>query len=127
MGNLRDEDGVGCGFRGGNEVGRAPDGLERVGPDDELAPSIAPFLDHRAHPLARLNLDLGRNRILQIENERVGRQRLCLLEGAVIGSRHVEDAAARTNIRLHGDPVPDVIVQRKILEHGRVHKPPIAT
>ena len=42
-------------------------------------------------------LRVGRDRILEVEDDGVGRQGARLLDGAGIRSRHVEHAAARTD------------------------------
>ena len=54
-------------------------------------------LDRLADLPARALLGLGRDRILQIEDHGIDRQRARLLDGAGVGSRHVEHAAARSD------------------------------
>ena len=46
-------------------------------------------------PVARLGLGVGRDGVLEVEDERVGLEALGLLEGPLVRARHVEDRAAR--------------------------------
>ena len=55
-------------------------------------------LDRLPHLLARVGLGLGRDRILEVEDDGVDRQRAGLFDGAGVGSGHVEHAAARTDV-----------------------------
>ena len=50
-------------------------------------------------------LGLGRDRVFEVKDQRVGRQRAGLFERARIGARHVEDAAARADRRGHRSPL----------------------
>src|SRR5690242_20293579 len=55
--------------------------------------------------LARLDLGVRRHRILEVEHEAVGRQIPRLLQRPRVGSRHEQDAAARTG---HGSISSDL-------------------
>ena len=55
-----------------------------------------PALIAARHLLARVGLGLGRDRILEVQDDGVDRQRAGLFDGACVGSRHIESAAART-------------------------------
>ena len=56
-----------------------------------------PAVDRVRDLLARRRLGVGRDRILEVEDDGVGRQRARLLDRAGVRSRHVEHAAARTD------------------------------
>ena len=79
------------------QVVHAPGGLDGVDADDELAPPVAAALHGRADVVARRDLAFGRDGIFQVEDQRVGRKRLRLFQRALVGARHVEHAAARTD------------------------------
>ena len=89
---------MGLGLDRGLEVGLAPGRLGSVHADDDLAVAIAAGLHGGADLLARDLLGVGRDRVLEVENQAVGRQLLGLVERALVGARHVEDAAAKAEI-----------------------------
>ena len=73
-----------------HEIGIAPGRVQPVDPDHDLALAVAAGLDRVHHLGARLALGLGRHRILEVEDQHVGRQALRLLERALVGARHIE-------------------------------------
>ncbi len=94
--DLGQENGVRPGRGGGDKVLRAPWRMRPIDPDDHLAPAeIAP--DRPDHLRPSLHLGVGRNRILEIEDQRVGGQRRRLGQGLGVGAGHIEDAATRVN------------------------------
>ena len=68
---------------------------DAVGPDGQLAAAVAAAGDRGAHALAGLGLGVGGDGVLEVEDQRVGGDVLRLLEGPLVGARHVEDGAAR--------------------------------
>ena len=94
---LRQQDRIGRGRRRGGEIGRAPRRVEPVDADDELARAVAAGLDRIADLRARRLLGIRCHRVLEVEDQRVGGERLGLLQRAGVGARHVEDAAPRTH------------------------------
>ncbi len=78
------------------DVGEPMLGVEAVDADRDLARAEAAGLDRRPHLLARVGLGLRRDRILEVQDDGVDRQRAGLFDGAFVGSRHIESAAART-------------------------------
>ena len=101
--DLGQQDGVGAGARHGDEVGMAPGGVETVHPRDQLAPGKGGAVLQRPDDLLPpVALGVGRDGVLEVEDQPVGRQRPALLQRAGVRARHVEDAAARTNTLGHG-------------------------
>ena len=92
---LRQQDGIRRRRHRRIQVGLAPGRVERVDADDQLARTIAARLDRRADLVARDDLGVGRDGVLQIEDQRIGGNGLGLLQRAGVGARHVEHAAAR--------------------------------
>ena len=78
------------------DVGEPLLGVEAVDADHDLAGTEAAGLDRRPHLLARVALGLGRDRVLEVQDDRIDRQGAGLFDGAVVASRHIESAAART-------------------------------
>ena len=99
--DLGDQHGVGARPRRRGEIGLAPRGRQRVDAHDRLARAIAACPQRGAHLLARARLGLGRDRVLEVEDQRIGRQALRLVERARIGARHVEHAATGTDRSRH--------------------------
>ena len=95
--HLGHEDRIRRGGDGGRKIGLAPGRLERVDADHHFPLAVAARLHGRADLLARLRLRIGRDRVLEVEDQRVGGKRLGLLEGAGVGAGHVEHAAARAD------------------------------
>ena len=79
----------------------APDRVDRVDPQDELTRRVAASGDRRGDGGAGGLLGLGRDRVFEIENQRIGRQGARLFEGARVRARHKQDAAAGADRRGH--------------------------
>ena len=93
--DLGQQDRVGTGPRHGAEIGVAPGGVEAVDAHDQLAPGIGVALLQRLEDLlAPVALGVGGDRVLEVEDDAVGRQGAALLQGPGIGARHVQHAAA---------------------------------
>ena len=73
-----------------------PQEVAAVDADHHLARAEAAGLDRLDRQLAGFGLGLGRHRVLQVEDHHVARQGLGLLDGAGVGSRHIEGATAGT-------------------------------
>ena len=112
--DLGQEDGVGRAARDHGEVVRAPGRLERVHAHDELAPAIAAGREGCGDLSARRGLGVGGDRVLEVEDERVRRQRARLLERARVRARHVQHAAAGPSTLAHAASLSTraVIVRR---------------
>jgi hypothetical protein len=95
--HLGNQDGVRGRTRSRQDVGGSPRRFERVRPDDDLAPAIAALLDDRADFLPGFDLGVGRDRVLKIEDQGVGRQRSRFLQCTVVGAGHIENAASGTD------------------------------
>ena len=93
--DLRKENGVRAGGGGDDKIVRPPGRVRPIDADDDLT-SAEIALDRRDHLGARHFLGVGRDRIFQIEDQRVGRQCRGLGERLGVGAGHVEGAAART-------------------------------
>ncbi len=120
LGNLGHQDRIGGDAHGRPQVVHAPRRLDGIGANDELAPPVAAGLHRRADAGARRRLRLGRNGILQIEDQRIGGKRLRLLERALVGARHIEDAAAWADV--HANPPCALHNSARRGEHqGMVH------
>jgi hypothetical protein len=101
--DLGQQDGVGAGLGHGDEVRVAPGGVEAIDTRDELAPAIGrALLQGGDDLLTPCTLGIRGDGILEIEDQAVGRQAAALLERPGVGSRHVEQAAARAHDRWHG-------------------------
>ena len=96
--DLGDQDGVGAGARRRGEIRMAPGRRQPVHPDDRLARAVAPCLDRRADLLARARLGIGRDRVLEVEDQGIGRQAPRLLERPRVGAGHVQHAATGTDL-----------------------------
>src|SRR5262249_14541929 len=88
---------VGRSAGGGDEVARMPGRINAVHSNKDFASAEAARLHCIGHLLTRRLLRFGRDRILEVENHAIGRQRFRLLERAGIGTRHIEHTAARTD------------------------------
>ncbi len=95
--NLGNHDAVRHGLGGGREVVGVPGRVDGVNADEHLARTEAAGLDRVRHLLAGGLLGVGRDRILEIEDDAVGGKRLGLLQRTGIGARHIEHAAAGAN------------------------------
>ncbi len=98
MGDFRNKDGIGRRFGSRKQIVRTPRRFKRVWPNDQLAPAISTVLDHTADFFPRLVLGFRRNRILQVEDQRICSDRLGLFQSPVIGPRHVKNTAAWTDL-----------------------------
>src|SRR5204862_3351025 len=102
--------------------GLAPRRAASVAADGDLALAVglAPGGGHDVG--AGGLLGVGRDGVLEVEDQRIGRQAARLLERTGIGARHVEDAAARTNgLRHEALPKP----RRTIMTHVLVARWPL--
>jgi hypothetical protein len=100
--DLGQQDGVGAAAGDGREVLVAPGRIERVDAHDQFALAVAAGLDGRDHLLARQRLGVGRDGVLEVEDQRIGRQAARLLERARVGAGHVEYGTARPGGFVHG-------------------------
>ena len=82
---------------GGGEVLGVPGRIDAVDADDHLARAEATRLHGLGDLATRGLLGVGGDRILEVEDDAVGGERLGLLQRAGVGTRHVEHAAARTD------------------------------
>jgi hypothetical protein len=106
MHDLGHEDGVGLGLAGGKQIVGAPGGLEGVDPDYDLSAAITAVLDGGAHVIAGERFGVGRHGIFEIEDQSVGGDGLGFLQRPLIGTGHIEHAAAW--LALHGS-LPRVV------------------
>src|SRR5512143_3740945 len=72
-----------------------PGGIDTVDADEHFARAKTACFDGVGYLLARCFLGLGCNRILEVKNQAVDRQRPRLFQRARIGARHIEEAATR--------------------------------
>ena len=79
----------------GDEVGVAPGARQRIDAQQRLALAIATLAQRGGDGVARARLGVGRDGILEIEDQRIGRQRARLLQRARVGAGHIEHRAAR--------------------------------
>ncbi len=93
--DFRDENGVRPGGDGGPDVAHAPGRIERVHTDRDFALAITAELDRATNLGAGLFLGVGRDRVFEIEDQRIGRDFLRFFKRAAIRAGHVENAAAR--------------------------------
>ena len=66
------------------------------------APVVVP--DAKVRLKVASNPSMGGDCVLKIEDQRVRRDGLGLLEGALVGAGHVEDGAARPHLRVAHSP-----------------------
>ncbi len=78
-----------------------PLGAGRVDPDGQLAVAVLTRPRGRARRLARRGLGVGSDGVLEVEDERVDRQALGLLQRPLVGRRQVEHRAARPEVGAH--------------------------
>ena len=109
---------------GGRQVVGVPGRIDAVDANEHLARAETAGLDRGGDLSARRLLGVGRDRILEVENDAVGGKSFRFLQGAGIGARHVKHAAARANghaadsigrretIKPYGFPAPN---QRRLL------------
>ena len=102
--DLGHQDRIGAGLGDRRDVGLAPRRAEPVAADGDLALAVGAALGRQHDVGARGFLGLGRHGVLEIEDQRVGRQGPGLLQRARVGARHIEDAAARTDGLRHVAP-----------------------
>jgi len=95
--HFRHDDGVRRGVRGGGQIVGMPRRVDAVDADHHLAMTETAGLHRVAHLLARRLLGVGRDRVLEVEDDAVDGQRLGFLQRAGIRARHIEYAAARTD------------------------------
>ncbi len=79
--------------RRGDVVG-VPRRVEAVDPDGDLLAAVLAGAHRGAHAVAGVGLGVGGDGVLEVEDERVGGQRLGLLERPLVGAGHVEHRAA---------------------------------
>ena len=104
--HLGQQDGIGARGRHGLHVVTAPGAVEGVHPHDQFAVAVAAGGDRLNDLPARQVLGIGRHRVFQIQDQRVGRQGAALFQGAGIGAGHVEDGTARTGAEGHWRKLP---------------------
>ena len=95
--DLGQKDRVRPGGRGGGEILVAPGRMRPIDADDDLAAAEAALAHRLGHLSARRDLLVGGDRILEIENKRIGGQGRGLGQGLGVGAGHVEDASARAS------------------------------
>ena len=81
----------------GVDIVAKPRRVERIQPDDHLAMPESPGAHGLCHLDARIRLGVGRDRVLEIENDAIDRQRFRFVDRAGVRARHVEHAAARAD------------------------------
>ena len=91
--DLGDQHRVGAAGARHDQVLVAPRRGQRVDADDQLAVAVAAGLDSLLDVDARLDLGVGGDRVLQVEDQPVGRQAAALFQGSGVGARHVKHAA----------------------------------
>ena len=92
--HLGNEDGIRVHLRRHLQVLHPPWRVQPIDADHQFAPAITTGPDGRSHLGARLCLGIGRHRILEVEDERIGGKRPCLFKRPLIGAGHVENAAS---------------------------------
>jgi hypothetical protein len=95
--DLGHQDRVGTRLGDRLDVGLAPRCAEPVAADGDLALAVGAALGRQHDVGARGFLGLGRHGVLEVEDQRIGRQGPGLLQRACVGARHIEDAAARAD------------------------------
>ena len=118
LADLRHQDRVRPGVRGGVQIVGMPGRVEAVDADEHLAGAEAAGLHRVDDLLARLLLGLGRDRVLEIEDHAVDRQGARLFDGAGVRSRHVEHAAARTEGHGVASRSTTVAASQKLCQRG---------
>ena len=102
--DLGQENGVRTGGGGGDQVGRPPRRMRTVHADDDF-PAAEVALGRLDHLRPRRLFGVWRDRIFEVEDQRVRRQRRRLGQRLGVGAGHVEDAAARAS--KHDDLLTD--------------------
>src|SRR5690606_38782719 len=92
--HLGDDDGVGPGLGDGPQVVVVPGRADPVGPDRQLLRPVLARVHRCADPVPGLRLGVGGDGVLEVEDQRVGGDRLGLLQRPLVGAGHVEDGAA---------------------------------
>ncbi len=87
---------------GGDQIVLRPGGGWAVDAQQDLAAAITALLERGEHLGASRLLGIGRDRVLEIEDQPVGGQGAGLVERARVGSRHIENGTTRANGRGHG-------------------------
>ena len=93
--NLGNEDGIRLRAAERGEVGGAPRRVEGIDAHHELTPTITPGSNRRRDLGPGDLLGLGRDRVFEIEDERIGGKRPCLLQRPRIRAWEVKEAAAQ--------------------------------
>ena len=96
-GGFRQQDRVGSGRHRGAQVLRAPRRVEAVDANDEFARAVTARLDRIGNLGARLRFGVRGHRVLEIEDQRVGGQRLGFFQRAGVRAGHIKDAASRAH------------------------------
>jgi len=94
-GNLGNQDAVGLGLAGHTDVIDPPRRIQAVDPDQHLAPAEPAGRDRFADLVAGQRLGVGRDRILEVEDDAIDRQSARLFQCPRVRSRHEQQAAAR--------------------------------
>ena len=92
--DLGQQHGVGAGGGEGARVVQSPRRVQRVDARHAFASAVAAGLQGGRHLRARLWLGVGRDRVLQVQDQHVGIQASGLVERAGVGAGHVERGAA---------------------------------
>src|SRR5262249_62143742 len=95
--DLRHQNRVRRGMHSGSDVRGEPGRVDAVDANEKLALAETARLDGLRDLRARRFLGVGSDGVLEIEDETVGGERLCLLERAQVRTGHVQHAAARTD------------------------------
>ena len=101
--HLGHQHGGGAGGGRSGEIVGMPLRADAVDTDDEFLGPVLTGAHRGAHTVAGLGLGVGGHGILEIEDERVGGDALCFLEGTLVGAGHVEHRATGTQVGSHRD------------------------
>jgi len=96
-GHLRQHHAVGAGDGERTQIIDTPGRVERIGAHQQFARAVTAGRDRRQDLFARFALAPGIDRILEVQDQRIGCQRARVVEGARVGARHVERGAAGSN------------------------------
>src|SRR6195256_4367780 len=95
--DLRHQDRIGARGGDGLDVSGTPFRRQPVATDGDLALAVGLVLRSQRDIGAGGFLGVGSDGVLEVEDQRVGRQAPRLLECARVGARHIKNAAARAN------------------------------
>ncbi len=98
--DLRNKNSVGLGCKRRGEIRSAIGRAKAIDADNHLARAEAAFRHCLANLRAGGLLRVGSNRVFEIQNQSVGRQRLCFFDGPAVRARHVEHTPARSHSHL---------------------------